>query len=129
MKLTIKKIIIAIILSIIILPIIIFFLIEEKPHQYFDPQNPDNIYTITSDDNYFYVGCHYSKNNTNNRKGFKGIIASSPIDLHQFTDKRVKLQGKFINTTFDKVLCPKENCQNHSRPLQALEITDISLAE
>lgn len=123
------KIVLISLITIFLILVITFFLSEEKPHQYFDPKNPDNIYTITADNNYFYVGCHYSKNNTNNQKGFKGIIASSPVDLHQFTNKRVKLQGKFINTAFDKILCPKENCQNRSQPLQALEITDISLAE
>ncbi len=127
MKLNIKKIIITIVISIIILPIIIFFLIEEKPHQYFDPQNSNNIYTITADNNYFYVG--FNSNGVDNQKSIKSIISSAPIDLHQFLGKKVKLNGKFINTTFNKVLCPKENCQNRSRPLQALEITDISLAE
>ena len=118
MKAIQKKIIIAMIV-IIILPIIIFFLIKEKPHQYFDPQNSDNTYNIIADNNYFWVKI----NNTS------VIISSAPTDLHQFLNKKVKLNGKFINTTGDKVLCPKENCQNRSRPLQALEITDISLAE
>ena len=125
------KIVLISLITIFLIFVIAFFLSEEKPHQYFDPQNPDNIYTITADDNYFYVGCRYSKNNTSNQKCFKGIIASSPIDLHQFTNKRVKLQGKFINTTFDKVLCPIDNCHRSSsrNGLQALEITSISLAE
>lgn len=118
MKAIQKKIIITMIV-IIILPIIIFFLIEEKPHQYFDPQNPDNTYNIITDNNYFWVKINSTS----------VIVSSAPTDLHQFLNKKVKLNGKFINTTFNKVLCPKESCQNRNQPLQALEITDIYLAE
>jgi hypothetical protein len=127
MKLNIKKIIITIVISIIILPIIIFFLIEEKPHQYFDPQNSDNTYTITADNNYFYVG--FDSNGLDNQKSIKSIISSAPVDLHQFLDKKVKIKGKFIHTTFGQVICPKNDCQPSNNRLQALEITDISLAE
>lgn len=110
----------------------IFFLIEDKPYEYFDPKNSDNIYTITADNNYFYI--NFDSNNSDNQKGFTGIIASSPTDLHQFLDKKVKINGKFIFTSPDKVLCPKENCKRNSNlytqnRLQALEITDIYLAE
>lgn len=115
------KIILLSLAIIIILLATAFFLIEEKPHQYFDPKKSDNTYTIISDNNYFWVKI----NNTS------VIISSAPTDLHQFLDKKVKLNGNFINTTSDKVLCPIDNCHRYSsrNGLQALEITDISLAE
>lgn len=113
------KIVLISLITIFLILVIAFFLSEEKPHQYFDPKNPDNTYTLISDNNYFWIKI----NDTS------VIVSSAPVDLHQFLDKKIKLNGNFINTTSDKVLCPKENCQNHSRPLQALEITDISLAE
>lgn len=125
MKIVTKKIIT--IIAIVTASVIIFFLIKEKPNQYFDPQNSNNTYIITADDNYFYVSFH--SNGEDSQKSFKSIISSSPVELHQFLDKKVKLNGEFINTTFDQVLCPKENCKNRNLPLQALEITDISLAE
>lgn len=117
----IQKKMITIMIVIITLPVIIFFLIKEKPHQYFDPKNPDNTYTVISDNNYFWIKI----NDTS------VIISSAPTNLDQFLDKKVKLQGKFINTTSDKVLCPIDNCHRSSsrNGLQALEITDISLAE
>ena len=122
-----KKIVLFSLIALFILTIITFFHIREKPYKYFDPQNTNNTYTITADDNYFYV--NYDSNKSDNQKEFTGIISSAAVDLHQFLNKKVKLNGKFINTTFDKVLCPKESCQHHNRPLQALEIISISLAE
>ena len=115
------KIVLISLVTLFIILTVIFFLIKEKPHQYFDPKKSDNTYTIISDNNYFWVKI----NNTS------VIISSAPTDLHQFLDKKVKLNGNFINTTFDKVLCPIDNCHRSSsrNGLQALEITDISLAE
>jgi len=118
------KLLRTVLLSLAIITILLvtaFFLIEEKPHQYFDPKNPDNTYNIITDNNYFWVKI----NNTS------VIISSAPTDLRQFLNKKVKLNGKFINTTFDKVLCPTNSCHRSSsrNRLQALEITDISLVE
>lgn len=119
MKIT--KIVFLSLITLFIILVITFFLIKEKPHQYFDPKNPDNTYTVISDNNYFWIKI----NDTS------VIISSAPTNLDQFLDKKVKLQGKFINTTSDKVLCPIDNCHRSSsrNGLQALEITDISLAE
>lgn len=107
--------------------IIIFFLTKEKPYNYFDPKNPNNIYTITADDYYFYVG--FDSNEIDNQKSIKSIISSAPVDLHQFLDKKVKLKGKFINTTVSQIIRPKNDYRPSNNKLQALEITDISLAE
>ena len=119
-----QKIFIILLTTIIIFLTTTFFLIKDKPKYYFDPQDPNNIYTITADDNYFYV--KFTPNNSDHQPTFISIIASSPIDLHQFVNKKVNLNGKFIFTTFNQVIRPKNDFQPSKNKLQALEINYIS---
>lgn len=112
-----KKIILKILILILIVLFLIFISIKNKPINYFDLTDQNNTYIITSDSNYFWI--------QPSNKDIKMIIYSSPKDLSNFLNKEIHITGKFIFTTFNKVLCPQVNCSHSNGKLEAVEIINI----